>query len=137
MVTLTSVCNNILANILNFANIRQVWILELEQQFDVTIRPPSFEERSAMLNCSFGMGSFHPEVVDVFLIFHKLCLIPKVHTRRVLPAKMFLVTKSNTTSTWLVFLVILKTELVAMVTHAVLTQMSNIFVFVVCFVKLS
>ena len=137
VVTFTSVCNNIFANIFNFANIRQVWIWKVEQQFNVTIRPPAFEECSAMLNCSFGMGSFHPEVVDVFLIFHKLCLIPKVHTRRVLPAKMFFITKSNTTSTWLVFLVILKTELVSMVTHAVLTQMPNIFVFVACLTKLS
>ena len=90
-----------------------------------------------MLNRSFGMGSLHPEVINAFLIFHELCLFHKVHTWRILPAKMLFITKANVTSTWLVFFVILKTELVAMVTHAVLTQMSNIFVFVVCLVKLS
>ena len=104
VVTFTSVCNNIFANIFNFANIRQVWIWKVEQQFNVTICPPAFKERSAMLNCSFGMGSLHPEVVNAFLIFHELCLFHKVHTWRILPAKMLFITKANATSTWLFFL---------------------------------
>ena len=56
-----------------------------------------------MLNCSFGMGSLHPEVVNAFLIFHELCLFHNVHTWRILPAKMLFITKANATSTWLVF----------------------------------
>ena len=137
MVTLSSVRYNIFANVLDFANIRQIWIGEVEQQLNVTISPPTFEECSTVLDCSFGMGSPHSKVIDAFLIFFNLCLISEVQTRCILSAKMFFITKSHTASTWLVFLVILKTELVAMVTHAVLTQMSNIFVFVVCLVKLS
>ena len=121
VVTFTSVCNNILANILNFANIRQIWIGEVEQQLNVTISPPTFEECSAVLDCSFGMGSSHSKVIDAFLIFFKLCLISEVHTQCILSSKMFFITESYTASTWLVFLVILETQLVEMMTHTVLT----------------
>ena len=121
MVTLSSVRYNIFANVLDFANIRQIWIGEVEQQLNVTISPPTFEECSAVLDCSFGMGSSHSKVIDAFLIFFKLCLILEVHTRCILSAKMFFITESYTASTWLVFLVILETELVAMMTHTVLT----------------
>ena len=121
MVTLSSVRYNIFANVLNFTDIRQIWIGEVEQQLNVTISPPTFEKCSTVLDCSFGTGSSHSKVIDAFLIFFKLCLISEVHTRCILSAKMFFVTKSHTASTWLVFLVILETELVAMMTHTVLT----------------
>ena len=121
MVTLSGVRYNIFANVLNFADIRQIRIGEVEQQLNVTISPPTFEECSTVLDCSFGMGSPHSKVIDAFLIFFKLCLISGVHTRCISSAKMYFITKSYMASTWLVFLVILETELVAMMTHTVLT----------------
>ena len=98
MVTLSSVRYNIFANVLNFANIRQIWIGEVEQQLNVTISPPTFKECSAMLDCSFGMGSSHPKVIDAFLIFLELCFMSEIHARCILSAKMFFVAESYTAS---------------------------------------
>ena len=104
MVTLSCVRYNIFANVLNFSNIRQIWIGEVEQQLNVAIIPPTFEECSAVLDCSFGMGSSHSKVIDAFLIFFKLCLISEAHTWCILSAKMFFITESYTASMWLFLL---------------------------------
>ena len=83
------------------------------------------------------MCSLHLEVTDAFLILLELRLISEVHAWSVSLAKMFFITKSNTAGAWLVFLVVLQTELVAMVTHAVLAQKPHIFIFVAHSTELS